>query len=113
MDQKYTMSQSVQIKNVEGRSHLTPRCDNCGTWIGHWERRSGLTAGKCCVDGCNSLAAVGAHVTRPRATNDDLKTHAYIVPMCHAHNNVDGGTFMTKPGVTFVWANVKRTCGAV
>ena len=112
MKKTYTMRESVRIKNVAGSSKRSSSCTNCGAWISHWEQLSGQVAGSCVVAGCNESAKVGAHITRPRAENEDYKTHPYIVPMCVSHNGEHEGEFDTKPNVTFVWANSEETCGS-
>ncbi len=108
MNTVYSCSQSVQIKNANGTA--TRSC-SCGSWLQHWEKYSKKKATKCSVAECSKQADVGAHITRPRAKNDDYKTSPYIVPMCSSHNGQHGETFDSKEAVTFVWANVKETCG--
>lgn len=105
----YTVDEQVVLKNENGTSSR-PNC-TCGSWIGHWEELCGLKAGKCSVAGCELEGTEGAHITRPNAKNEDYKTHSYIVPMCKKHNGKHGERLKSKVGVTFVWANVKETCG--
>ncbi len=105
----YSVTGSVKIKNANGTSDR--ECE-CGSWIEHWENFSKKPASTCSVDGCNSKATVGAHITRPKANNEDYKTHHYIVPMCSSHNGKHGQEFRSKENTTFVWANVVETCGA-
>lgn len=107
----YTITKSVRVKNVVGSSKTSPKCANCGTWIDHWFRFSGKATGDCRVKGCANKATVGAHVTRPIATQEELRTHHYIIPMCAEHNGMHGAELDTKDHVTFVRANVAETCG--
>lgn len=104
----YSCNEAVKIKNANGTAGKS--C-GCGSWLQHWEKFSKKKSAKCSVHGCNQQAAVGAHITRPRAENDAYKTAPYIVPMCASHNGQHGNTFDSKEGVTFVWANVTETCG--
>ena len=107
---KYTAENSVSVKNANGTAEN--ECENCGTWIAHWEKYSTYYHGKCSIDGCDNDATLGAHVLRPLAENEKYKTHPYIIPMCIAHNNKSSKeTMKTKPKVDFVWANVAETCG--
>ncbi len=105
----YSVSKQVTVKNENGTSSRSA-C-GCGSWIAHWEKISGQSAGLCVIEGCQKKGTEGAHTTRPLAENDDYKTHSYIVPMCSMHNGKHGESFKTKNAVTFVWANVKGTCG--
>lgn len=109
----YSVSNIVTVKNVNGSSKRSPKCPNCGNWIEHWKNLSKLSIPKCCVEGCNSLADVGAHVVRPLATVEFYRTNEYIVPMCNSHNGHHGESFKTKASsnVTFVRANVAESCG--
>ena len=108
MDIVYSYSESVKIKNANATAS---RSCSCGSWLKHWEKYSNNEAGTCSVDGCDKQADAGAHVTRPNAKSDKLKTSPYIVPMCSSHNAQHGETFDSKAPVTFVWANVEETCG--
>lgn len=105
----YSITESVKIKNEKGTSN---RSCNCNSWLAHWEKYSKSKAGKCAVSSCNEAATVGAHITRPAAQNEDYKTHSYIVPMCSSHNSQHEETFQSKSTLTFVWANVSKTCGS-
>ena len=107
----YTLESEATIKNEVGTSAVSDECENCGSWIAHWEALSGQDAGKCSVKNCSNDGEVGAHITRPFATNEDYQTHPYIVPMCREHNGKHGQSFTSKKGVTFVWANMQETCG--
>jgi len=109
MDKVYSVKEGVKIKNVSGTAD---RNCNCASWLAHWEKYSKKKASNCCVKGCNSKATVGAHVTRPIAKNEDYKTHPYILPMCSSCNGKHGEEFYSKDNVSFVWANVSKTCGA-
>ena len=105
MKSSYTATKEYCVKNVKGSSEKSPKCGNCGPWIDHWQNMSGKIAIECAVVGCDSCAEVGAHVTRPKAQNDDYKTHPYIIPMCRSHNGEHGKVLKSKPGTTFVWAS--------
>lgn len=105
----HTVSTTAVLKNENGTS-TRPNCA-CGSWIDHWEKLSGLKAGICSVDGCNLAGTEGAHITRPKAKDEDYRMHSFIVPMCKAHNGKHGETLISKSGITFVWANVQKTCG--
>ncbi|WP_277058897.1 hypothetical protein [Trichlorobacter lovleyi] len=105
----YKVDKPVLLQNEKGTA-ARPNC-TCGTWIDHWENLSGLKAGHCSVAGCEKEGTVGAHITRPNAKNEAYKTHSYIVPMCKDHNGKHGEKLTSKSGVTFVWANIKETCG--
>jgi len=105
----YTSTDPVTIKNENGTADRST-C-SCGSWIAHWEIYSGEKPNICSVEYCTSKGTEGAHVTRPKAKNDDYKTHSYIVPMCKTHNGMHGKSFTTKDKITFVWANVQETCG--
>ena len=104
----YDMTNPVKIKNANGTA--ARKC-KCGSWLAHWEIFSEQSSTKCSVTGCNENATLGAHITRPSAKNEDYKTHNYIAPMCSAHNGKHGEQFTSKSNLTFVWANVKETCG--
>ncbi|EHU0329790.1 hypothetical protein RUX70_004440 [Vibrio vulnificus] len=108
MKKVYSVEGRVKIKNAKGTGD---RSCKCASWIKHWEKYSNKSANKCVVDGCNNSANVGAHITRPNAKSEDYKTHPYIVPFCSSHNGKHGEEFYSKINTTFVWANVKETCG--
>lgn len=110
MQTVYTLQSEAVIKNEVGTS-TSDKCDSCGPWINHWETHSGETAGLCSVKGCLNDAEVGAHITRPKAQDEDYQTHPFIVPMCREHNGQHGASFTSKKGVTFVWANMQKMCG--
>ena len=109
MQNAYKLDTPVTLKNEIGTS-ARPNC-TCGSWIGHWEKLSGLKADTCSVEGCNLDGTEGAHITRPNAKNEDYQTHSFIVPMCKTHNGKHGESLKSKAGITFVWANVNETCG--
>ena len=109
MKKMYQSTDAVKIKNANGTADRTCKC---GSWIAHWENFSQKTSKKCSVTGCSNDATLGAHTTRPLAKNNDYKTHHYIIPMCSTHNGKHGEEFLTKVNLTFVWANVKETCGS-
>ena len=109
MKMVYTVESNVTVKNENGTSKRSS-C-SCGGWLKHWEKLSGKTAGKCMIKNCNNDAVDGAHITRPKAENEDYKTHSYIIPMCKEHNLQVGKELSTKENTTFVWANVSETCG--
>jgi len=108
MDIVYSVESKVTIKNEVGTGEKS--C-TCGPWLGHWEKHSKRKASTCSVDGCTEVATVGAHISRPNAKSDVYKTHPQIVPMCKTHNGKHGAEFVSKANTTFVWANVKETCG--
>jgi len=109
MKTDYKIDSSVQIKNANGTAERECRC---GSWIVHWKKFSAEEPRKCSVSECENDGTEGAHVLRPEAKNEDLKTHPYIVPMCKEHNGMHEDTFTTKEQVTFVWANKGETCEA-
>lgn len=109
MKKVYTVEGKVQIKNAKGTGEKDCKC---GSWKDHWEKYSKKKATECSVDKCTDTDIVGAHVTRPNAKKEEYKTHPYIVPMCKEHNGKHGEEFTSKENVTFVWANVKETCGS-
>lgn len=111
MKESYTVSSSVRVRNEKGSSVKTD--PNCKTWIAHWEKHSGSVSTICSIEGCEETTKlVGAHVLRPYATNENYKTHPYIIPMCASHNGkAETEDLVTKPDTIFVWANVSNTCG--
>ena len=69
--------------NVVGTSHLKCQCTyGHKTWLGHWERATGLLRNKCRAKGCARRAQVGAHV---KVVGWDGRT-TWIVPFCQRHN---------------------------
>jgi len=106
----YKSSKSATVTNANGTAEK--KCPNCGTWLDHWKLFSKEIAGVCSILNCKNDAEVGAHVLRPLANPEEYKTHPYIIPMCKEHNGKSSTDQMkTKENTTFVWANVKETCG--
>ncbi len=93
---------SVTVKNLKGTSDLSCRC---GTWLRHWERGSGRSATVCWVQGCAKPPEVGAHVKKV-GTFDETR---YIVPMCQAHNMIDGNLLLSD-AAPLVPSNKQETC---
>lgn len=93
----------ITVKNLNGTSD---RDCACGTWIQHWEKFSGTTAGICARSVCLNTATVGAHVKK--SIGDD---HAhYIAPMCHACNGKRDAIFNLRDDTRLIPANVAETC---
>ena len=94
----------VRFKNHRGSAELT--CPNCGTWLAHWAKLSGLKASICAVDGCRmSGDIVGAPV---RKAGDSA---VYIVPLCRAHNANEGEMLAEGYAAQFQPASVAKSCG--
>ena len=71
---------TIFVKNLKGTSELSCKC---GTWLRHWERRTGREAEICLVVPCKQRSdLVGAHVIKVGSKDKGI----YIVPMCQAHN---------------------------
>jgi len=71
---------TIRVKNLKGTSELSCKC---GTWLRHWERRTGRDAAICLVVPCKQQSdLVGAHVIKVGSKDKNR----YIVPMCQAHN---------------------------
>lgn len=67
-----------KVKNLNGTSDNA--CTVCGSWLKHWEKKSGKKKDEC--GACTNKATVGAHVQKA-----DGKDNAwYIVPLCDACN---------------------------
>ncbi len=89
--------------NVSGTSERSPKC-KCGSWKKHWENYSGEEwPDKCCVEGCNKTAVLGAHIRK------DSSRKEYIAPLCNSHNQKDD-LLTLKDGTTIVNANQSETC---
>lgn len=93
---------SKEVKNVKGTSHF--KCV-CGSWIKHWENHATIKKGKCSNIGCTKDATDGAHIKKV-GLNDHRR---YIIPLCHSCN-MSQEPFFTKSSVSYVIANVKKTC---
>jgi len=94
---------SIRVKNINGTSDNTCKC---GTWLKHWEKFSGKTAGLCTEIRCQNKAEVGAHVQKSYSSDSSW----FIIPLCTAHNNMKGQEIDVMDGTTFISANTKETC---
>lgn len=113
---KDVMSGTVLI-NKSGTTERSPTCDNCKSWIRHWEvlsHEERPLRGDCAVYGCkgvtesgNAAQIFGCHVT----IKGDEDQREFIAPLCQCCNNKPVGTEMIlKRDVTLIWANVAKTC---
>ena len=114
--QKWVPAGTVLI-NKSGTTERSPTCDNCKSWIRHWEILSyeeRPLRGDCAVYGCNGVTEsgnaaqiFGCHVT----IKGDEDQREFIAPLCQCCNNKPVGTEMIlKKDVTLIWANVAKTC---
>ena len=93
----------MKIKNINGTSQH--KC-NCGSWVAHWEKYTGLNAVVCSADGCwETEHLVGAHVRKDVANDNSW----YICLLCNAHNQSE--SVIEVPDDSLVSANVAETCG--
>ncbi|MGA4634959.1 hypothetical protein ACPA5B_13875 [Pseudomonas solani] len=71
------------VYNIDGTSSRKCQCSTIPkTWLGHWERGTGLALPvKCVAKYCGNVTEVGAHVR-----DDDDKRIVWIVPFCQYHN---------------------------
>ncbi len=65
-----------KVKNLRGTSD--EKCSCSGSWIKHWERKSGLSINYCKNTICFSKATLGAHIKKIGQTDN---SH-YIIPLC-------------------------------
>jgi hypothetical protein len=70
------------VKNL----HVTAekKCTVCGSWLKHWEKKTGEKAKACMKKGCSATAEVGAHVKKVGTTDN---SH-YIIPLCQGCNKL-------------------------
>lgn len=103
--------------NVNGSSEISAKCENCGSWIKHWEKLSDKTspeAGDCAVVGCNGKTEKGrkadiegCHVR----IKDPDENRTFIAPLCECCNHKAKNSELTlKRETVLVWANVSATC---
>jgi hypothetical protein len=92
----------MKIKNIVGTTGKTCACDS---WLSHWEKFSGKTAGPCGVLNCNEKATVGAHVRRV----DGYDYSAYIYPLCAGCNQATW-ELTAWDGYPLVSADPSKTC---
>jgi hypothetical protein len=97
-----TLSGSDRIQSVQYSSGDV----TSPSWISHWERTTGLSAGTCCVFGCSTRATRGAHVWVNRIAGT-----CYIVPTCRHHNSIHGDREGVHPEDGYV--SVKKGTRAV
>ena len=96
------------VKNVVGTSRRKCRCSyGSRTWLGHWERGTGLVRPlKCQAKFCAYFTQVGAHVYW---VGLDKRT-IWIVPFCKKHNKRPSNELIElKPG-TWLCAAAKVDC---
>ena len=91
------------VRNVKGTSRFNCKC---GSWLDHYNRFGGLKSNYCVVEDCLNLAAVGAHIVKLIAFDQDT----YIIPMCKQHNASDKLLSVDDDYVT-VKASRENTCG--
>ena len=69
------------VENLKGTAGETCSCPGSGSWLEHWERKTGRIATSCAA--CSVKEdIVGAHVKM--AGHDGSR---YIVPLCNACNS--------------------------
>lgn len=93
----------MKVTNINGTSDNSCKCDS---WLAHWEKFSGRTAGLCVEKTCTEAAAVGAHVQKDSSTDKAW----YIIPLCKKHNKAADELELYGSPV-LVSANVSQTCG--
>ena len=94
----------MKVRNINGTSSNTCKC---ASWLKHWGKFSGGTAGLCKEKTCMSTATVGAHVQKSDSTDQNW----YIIPLCDSHNKMVGKEIELYGTPTLVSANVSETCG--
>ena len=104
---KFSSLSIVRARHITGSSDRSPTCDNCGSWIEHWENFSDKERDKCCVVGCEKDAKKGAHVQLVGKGIEDW----FIVPVCKSHNPPTDEEVDIKPNTVFVRARQDLTCG--
>jgi len=91
------------VRNLTGTAGRKCVCTTgAKTWLGHWERGSGLyLPTKCCAHYCGNVVQVGAHVS---LQGSDGRV-PWIVPFCQYHNKRNSSVWIRlKGGVTLVGA---------
>lgn len=81
----------MNVKSLKtGPNHPKPTC-SCNSWLDHWEKNRGLTAGHCraCRLDKPHSSLLGGHVIK--VDSSDQKW--YIVPLCSSCNNKDPFVF--------------------
>jgi len=93
---------SIDVKNVEGTSDNTCKCDS---WLDHWKTFGGGSIPTYCAEAtCRKSPTVGAHVQKAGDKS------WYIIPLCATHN-VKSDTLSVMNDTKFVSATVSATCG--
>jgi hypothetical protein len=90
------------VRNVSTRGRACP----CGSWLNHWERRSGEVAGVCAASSCLQPAADGARVVL------EGESGLLVVPLCREHLLQFGLEIPLKPWTALVPAVAEDGCGA-
>lgn len=81
------------------------KCQNCDSWIQHWENCTGMKRPMVCsVCQCKEPVDDGAHVTNPKVQG------VWIAPMCHDCNVDRNKTLMLNKGVILVNAQQQYSC---
>lgn len=78
------MAQDIRrykVFNINGTADN--ECECCGSWLEHWKTWTRSDREKCCVNGCNNDAQVGAHVM---IDDQRFKRCWWIVPFCRGCN---------------------------
>lgn len=93
----------VKVKN---QNSLSDHTCNCGSWLKHWEKYSGMKAVQCAAKGNMHIGdLVGAHVKK-----DPDELNCYIIPLCKLHA-MQAGEFEVSGSTVFVSAKKNETCG--
>lgn len=92
-----------KVKNINGTSNNTCKC---GSWLKHWEKFSGQTAGLCSEVSCRNSASLGAHVQK----SDSSDNKWYIIPLCSSHNAMKYQEISIMDSTILVSANKSETC---
>ncbi len=92
----------MRIENINGTSQ---NACSCGSWLDHWGKFSGESAGYCPVVNCYNKDLVGAHVQKAGAADRNW----YIVPLCNIHNK-SSERLLVSNIYKFVPANKSETC---
>jgi len=95
----------MKVKNINGISIDTCAC---GSWLEHWKRFSQeLIPIFCSEEKCPEKPEVGALVQKDISTDDSW----YVIPLCKGHNRKTSKSLTINDNVTFVSADVNKTCG--
>lgn len=78
---------------------------SCGSWLKHWEKFSFKKNPCCAVNGCNTLASLGAHIQKLGSDDETV----YIVPVCYQHNG-NNSKLEISEDCKLVLANKNLTC---